>query len=70
MPKYEKSKDSVSKACKKTFYDATKGDATCYLFLWFDPVHGFCYGSHIITGSEERKDPFSSAYLYMPSAPK
>lgn len=41
------------------------------MFLWFCPKHyGHCYGFHIITGSEGRKDPFCSAYTYLEQAPE
>jgi hypothetical protein len=34
------------------------------------PIHGHCYGYHIIDGAEGRKDPFSSLFKYTPVAPK
>ena len=40
-----------------------------YIFLWFCPVHGHCYGFHLISGGEERKGPFSSLFKYLPNAP-
>lgn len=55
--------------CKKGFQEATKSGTT-YLFLWFDPLHGHCYGFHIITTSEGRKDPFASAFMYMETPPE
>ena len=72
MPQYvvtkEKTSDDTDKTCHKAFYNATKGGTT-FLFLWFDPLHGHCYGFHVITSSEGRKDPFSSAYLFMETPP-
>ena len=69
LPAYNisKSKDSHGH-CKKVFVETTKSGMT-YLFLWFDPLHGHCYGFHVITTSEGRKDPFASALMYMENAP-
>ena len=36
-----------------------------YLFLFFCPIHGNCYGFNLISGGEGRKDPFSVMYKYM-----
>jgi hypothetical protein len=55
--------------CRKQFGRVSVGGWT-YLFLWFCPIHGHCYGFHIIQGAEGRKDPFSSVYRYMPQPPK
>ena len=69
LPKYSVNSDVNSKACKKEYYgNATSGGST-FLFLWFDPLHGHCYGCHMVPTSEGRKDPFSSAFLYMDTAP-
>ena len=46
---------TTSKCSKKYPSVALKG--TNYMFLWFCPQHGHCYGFHIIDGSEGRKDP-------------
>ena len=32
-------------------------------------MHGHCYGFHLISGGEGRKDPFSSICKYLPNAP-
>ena len=40
----------------------------CYVLV-VCPVHGHCYGFHIISGGEGRKDPFSSLYKYKLTAP-
>ena len=72
LPSYDISKsskkDTLGDQCRKSFVSATKSGTT-YLFLWFDPLHGHCYGFHVITTSEGRKDPFASAYMYMDTAP-
>ena len=34
------------------------------------PLHGHCYGFHIISGSEGRKDPYASLYSYLECPPK
>ena len=59
LPSYDiaKTKPDIHDCCKS------------YLFLWFDLLHGHCYGFHIITMSEGRKDPFASAFLYMETPP-
>lgn len=38
-------------------------------FCFFDPIHGHCYGFHVIKGSEGRKDPFAAVYSFMESCP-
>ena len=40
-----------------------------YLFLWFCPQHGHCYGFHIIPGAEGRKDSAASLYTHIVKAP-
>lgn len=55
--------------CRKVWDPSMTKRGTTYLFLWFDPLHGHCYGFHVITKSEGRKDPFASAYMYMESGP-
>ena len=35
-----------------------------YMFLWFCPIHGHCYGFHLISGGEGRNDPFASLYKF------
>ena len=39
------------------------------MFLWFCPLHGHCYGFHIINGQEGRKDPACSLYNHLENAP-
>ena len=41
-----------------------------YMFLWFCPIHGHCYGFHLISGGEGRKDPFASLYKYCTEMPE
>ena len=79
MPTYEirgKSRNTnydddpeVDIACSKKFPSVSFGGFG-YLFLWFCPIHGHCYGFHLISGGEGRKDPFSSLFKYMEKAPK
>lgn len=54
--------------CKKYFVDVTKSGIT-YLFLWFDPIIGYCYGFHLIPNGEGRKDPHASGFGYMEEPP-
>ena len=54
--------------CRKLYQDTSKSGIT-FLFAWFDPLHGHCYGFHVITTSEGRKDPFASIYLYKKDPP-
>lgn len=55
--------------CRKDYTKVSVG-GWCHLFLWFCPVHGHCFGFHIINGAEGRKDPFHSAYSYMEEPPE
>ena len=55
--------------CQKRFPQVNK-KGTCYLFLFFCPIHGHCLGFHVITGSEGRKDPAAALYTHMEKAPK
>lgn len=55
--------------CKKKYpLVALKG--TTFMFLWFCPQHGHCYGFHIVDGSEGRKDPCYSLFSYLKEAPQ
>ena len=36
-----------------------------YMFLFFCPLHGHCYGFHIIDGAEGRKDPMQTLFKYL-----
>ena len=55
--------------CKKQ-YPKVPAAGWTYCFLFFCPLHGHCYGFHLIKGSEGRRDPFYAIYKYMPKAPK
>lgn len=58
----------VDNLCKKKFPEVSYGGYG-YMFLWFCPIHGHCYGFHLISGGEGRKDPFSSLFKYLPEPP-
>ena len=58
----------VDEICRKKFPSVSYGGFG-YMFLWFCPIHGHCYGFHLISGGEGRKDPFSSLFKYLPKAP-
>lgn len=61
--------DTPDVPCSKIFPNVShKG--TTYLFLWFCPSHGHCWGYHIITSSEGRKDAANSLYSYLEKAPE
>ncbi len=56
-------------ACQKHFPQVSlRGFG--YMFLFFDPLHGHCYGFHLIDGGEGRKDPFSAILRFKPSPPE
>ena len=63
---YENDPVVDDKCCNK--FPSVSYGGFCYMFLWFCPVHGYCYGFHLISGGEGRKDPFSSLYKYKPTA--
>ena len=58
----------VEQLCKK--FPSVSYGSYGYLFLWLCPIHWHCYGFHLIAGCEGRKDPFSSLFEYLPTAPK
>lgn len=58
-----------AESCTKIYPFVSRGGFT-YSFLWFCPIHGHCYGFHLIPGSEGRKDAFFSLYSYLPEPPK
>lgn len=60
--------DEPSEVCSKIYPQAAQGGNT-YLFLWFCPNHGHCYGFHIIPGSEGRKDPAAALYTHLETPP-
>ena len=57
---------SVDEICNKKFLSVSYGGFG-YMFLWFCPIHGHCYGFCLIAGWEGRKDPFSSLFKFLPS---
>lgn len=59
--------DDGEEVCEKYF---KKGYGWSYCFLFFCPKHGHCYGFHIISGAEGRKDPFYALMKYLPVAPR
>ena len=54
--------------CQKWFIDVTHRGSR-FLFLWFCPIHGHCWGFHIVEGSEGRKDASASLYTHLEVAP-
>lgn len=60
--------DAPDIRCEKRFPQVSKSGSS-YLFLWFCPEHGHCFGFHIIPGSEGRKDPAASLYTHLETAP-
>ena len=58
----------LTSKCTKVFPTVSLKGST-FLFLWFCPTHGHCYGGHIINGSEGRKDPCFSLFSYLSKAP-
>ena len=61
--------DHSDDQCTKR-YPMVKKNSTTFLFLWFCPIHGHCYGFHIVNGSEGRKDPACSLYNYLENPPR
>lgn len=59
----------VQDACTKNYPMVSYGGFG-YIFLWFCPIHGHCYGFHLIAGGEGRKDPFSSLFKYKEQMPQ
>lgn len=59
----------VDEVCNKDFPIVSRGGFG-YMFLWFCPLHGHCYGLHLIKGGEGRKDPFASLFKYLPEPPE
>ena len=55
------------KCCKK--FPSVSYGGFWYMFLWFCPMYGHCYGLHLISCGEGRKDPFSSLLKYKSTAP-
>ena len=75
MPRYDRDLKSSSTydaiptgPCSKN-YTKVSHRGWSHLFLYFCPLHGICYGYHIIDGAEGRKDAHSSVFQYMENAP-
>ena len=66
--KYYDDDPQVDEPCRKIYPEVSFGGFG-YLFLWFCPIHGHCYGMHLIAGGEGRKDPFASLYKHIEKAP-
>lgn len=66
---FNPTKNVRGESCTKN-YTKTSKQGWSHLFLFCCPIHGHCYGYHIINGSEGRKDPFSAMYKYMEEAPE
>ena len=65
VDKGERNYDDVpGELCIKVFPQVSK-KGTSYLFLWFCPFHGHCYGFHLIPGSESRKGVAASLYTHL-----
>ena len=58
----------VDSKCTKNF-PTVSFDGYGYLFFFFCPIHGHCYGLHLIWG-KGRKDPFSVMFKYMETPPE
>ena len=54
---------------RKTIVMCPEEGGCIMMLLWFCPIHGHNHGFHIISGAEDRKDPFTSGFLYMDMAP-
>ncbi len=61
--------NSKVETCTKIFPKVSSGGFG-YMFLFFCPIHGHCYGFHLVDGAEGRKDPFSALYKYKPNPPE
>eukprot|EP00111_Clytia_hemisphaerica_P020287 TCONS_00059786-protein len=62
-------KNETSSTCSKYYPTVAKRGST-FLFLWFCPAHGHCYGGHMVNGSEGRKDAMCSLYTHLPQPPE
>ena len=57
-----------TKPCNKTFPKVGTGGFS-HIFLWFCPIHGHCYGFHLMPGAEGWKDAICSLLKYLPKSP-
>lgn len=55
--------------CRKNYPKVSLGGYG-YMFLYFCPEHGSCYGFHLVEGGEGRKDAFSPIFKYKETPPK
>ena len=67
--RYRKTEQPIDGPCRKKYPKVSFGGYS-YMFLWFCPIHGHCYGFHLIDGAEGRKDVFSSLLKYKETMPK
>lgn len=66
----ENAKDNpVSWTCSKN-YPAISSKGNTVLFLFFCPLHGHCFGFHIVDGSEGRKDAACALYTHLEHSPE
>ena len=56
-------------SCSK-YYPKVSMPGSTFLSLWFCPLHGHCYGMHIVNKSEGRKDPSHSLYSHLQTPPE
>ena len=71
MPDYQANtsrKQKLSSECTKLFPQVSYGGFG-HLMAFFCPIHGHCYGFHLICGGEGSKDVFSALYKFKPTAP-
>ena len=61
--------DTPEEPCLKDFPLVGKGGYS-FMFLWFCPVHGHCYGFHLIPVAEGTKDAFASLLKYLSTPPQ
>ena len=71
LPSYSiqgKDKSKDTSGCSKDYPHVPYGGFG-FMFLFFCPYHGHCYGFHLIDGGEGRKDPFSAMFKFMEEPP-
>ncbi len=70
LPTYDvgHERKSDEDSCRKMYPKVSFGGFG-YLFLYFCPHHGYCYGFHIVKGGEGRKDPFFAVTKYKETPP-
>ena len=66
--KYKDEKKEHQTSCKKRYYPESNRTGKTYLYLMLDPIHGHCYGFHLI-GNERAKDVFTPLVLFKETAP-